>query len=185
MRRRASADEQESDDGDHLEHQAAVCNERCHPAIPEASRLRRACPGRTLALVQHLLAAGLASQVIPMLVRKRAVPKSSFARPGERPSVAERYASFVGQPLVGAGTNIVIVDDVVTKGSTALAAASRIADIMLNTTIRLFAVIRTKRLVPDVDRIVEPTVGTIRLFFGACTDSPRVSSWIRPSGPWV
>jgi len=47
---------------------------------------------------------------------------------------------------------ILIVDDVVTKGSTALAAASRLAEVYPNADIRLFAAIRTKGMVSDIDR---------------------------------
>jgi predicted amidophosphoribosyltransferase len=102
-----------------------------------------------------------------MLSRERAVAKSSFARPGERPSASEHYESMTALPAIDAGNNIVIVDDVVTKGSTALAAASRIVEVVPEASVRVFAMIRTKGLVPDIDRIVEPTVGTIRLSFDA------------------
>jgi len=61
------------------------------------------------------------------------------------------------------GERIVIVDDVVTKGSTALAAASRIAEIYPDREVAIFALIRTKGLVPDIDQIIEPVSGIIRL----------------------
>jgi orotate phosphoribosyltransferase-like protein len=65
--------------------------------------------------------------------------------------------------MVGITERIVIVDDVITKGSTALAAASRLAEIYPDADMKVFALVRTKGLVPDIDRILDPTTGIVRL----------------------
>jgi hypothetical protein len=121
---------------------------------------------------QHLLAAGLVGRIAPALARATAVPKSSHAQPGGRPGVSLHYESLTAQAMVGMGNNIVIVDDVVTKGSTALAAASRLAQILPQASIKLFALVRTKGLVPEIDRIIEPAVGIIQLFFDTGNRQP-------------
>jgi hypothetical protein len=123
-------------------------------------------------IAQEMLAANLAGRLVPALARATAVPKSSRAQPGGRPGVSQHYESLIAQPMVGAGNNIVIVDDVVTKGSTALAAGTRLAEVFPQATVRLFALVRTKGLVPEVDRILEPTIGTIQLFFDAGNRQP-------------
>jgi hypothetical protein len=114
-------------------------------------------------ICQSIVYAGLAAATAPALERRIAVPKSSRAQPGERPSVTQHYNSLRAHKRTDVGNRILIVDDVVTKGSTALAAAARLAEVCPNADIRLFAAIRTKGIVPDIDQLLEPVSGTIQL----------------------
>lgn len=114
-------------------------------------------------ICQIILASGLATRIAPVLKRDVAVQKSAWAPQGERPTVSRHYQSMTAHPDFDMGQRIVIVDDVVTKGSTALAAASRLADVFPDHQITLFALIRTKGLIPDIDDIIEPARGVIRL----------------------
>ena len=111
------------------------------------------------AIVQRQIAARTAT----ILKREVAVQKSAWAPAGARPGVSTHYASMSAEADFEVGERIVIVDDVVTKGSTALAAASRIAEIYPDREVAIFALIRTKGLVPDIDQIIEPVSGIIRL----------------------
>jgi predicted amidophosphoribosyltransferase len=110
-----------------------------------------------------IVAAGLAARIAPVLRRTAAVPKSSRAPPGGRPLVSRHFETLSAQALLDMGSHIVLVDDVVTKGSTALAAAFRLAECYPEASITLFAAVRTKGLVPEIDRIIEPTSGMIYL----------------------
>lgn len=56
---------------------------------------------------------------------------------------------------------IVLVDDVVTRGCTLIAAASRIAEAFPSADVRGFALIRYRGRVPDIDTIFDPAVGVI------------------------
>ena len=113
---------------------------------------------------------GLGRQVLPMVKRVFAVPKSAFARPGERPNVQQHYDSVTVYCLAPAPTRIVLLDDVVTQGCTLLAVASRVADTYPNAEVRAFALVRTMSGV-DVDHVdgirpgtlVAPCVGGIEL----------------------
>ena len=107
--------------------------------------------------------AGLAGNVVPCLSRTVAVPKSARAPRGGRPQVSQHLASMSVQAMVGVAERVLIVDDVITKGSTGLAAASRLAEVYPEADIKIFALVRTKGLVPDIDRILDPTTGVIRL----------------------
>jgi adenine/guanine phosphoribosyltransferase-like PRPP-binding protein len=66
-------------------------------------------------------------------------------------------------PTLAAPLRIVLVDDVVTKGATLLAAASLIHAAFPDTRVEAFALVRTLGLQPEVQRIVDPVVGTITL----------------------
>jgi hypothetical protein len=123
-------------------------------------------------ICQAMVHAGLAVATAPALERHIAVPKSSRAQPGERPPVSQHYDSFRAQLRTDITDRILIVDDVVTKGSTALAAASRLAEAYPRADIRLFAVIRTKGMVPDIDQILDPVSGMIQLHGDECDRQP-------------
>ena len=53
---------------------------------------------------------------------------------------------------------IVILDDIVTRGSTLIAAAARLAEVYPKATIRAFALARTKKMTEGIE---EPCIGTI------------------------
>lgn len=117
-------------------------------------------PGREIA--EGLVARGLASEMRPMLSRVRAVPKSAFAKYGERPVPETHYHSLDCEPTMITGTRITVVDDIVTKGATMLASAWRISDVLPGATVAAFGLIRTMGLQPEVEEIVDPRGGVIR-----------------------
>lgn len=57
--------------------------------------------------------------------------------------------------------DLVVVDDVVTKGATLLAAAAVLQEAFPASRVRGFALVRTMGLVLEVDRILDPCLGTI------------------------
>src|SRR5262249_15175390 len=93
--------------------------------------------------------------------RATAVPKSAIAAPGKRPSVEDHVASFSVERDLDSPKRITLVDDVVTKGVTVLAAASVVKSVFPDTDVRAFAVVRTMGLVPEVDALVDPCTGRI------------------------
>ncbi len=90
-------------------------------------------------LAQALVLAGLGSKSWPGLHRVSAVRKSATAAHGARPTVALHYHSFgIEQPSFRADS-LVLIDDVITKGRTLLAAASRVREAFPDAQIRAFA----------------------------------------------
>src|SRR5262249_43827658 len=112
---------------------------------------------------QALHEVGLGGFLWPGLQRRFPVRKSATALNADRPSVRQHYESFAvaGRWSVGAPQRIVIVDDVITKGRTILAAAIRLHEAFPNTDRRAFALIRTMGFVRDVDRSLEPCQGVV------------------------
>jgi len=114
------------------------------------------------ALAQALLSVGLGGGVWMGLRRVVAVPKSATAAGGRRPSVAAHYASFAVEHRVDAVPKLLLVDDVITKGRTLAAAASRLQEAHPEARIGAFALLRTMGFVADVARLVDPCIGEIR-----------------------
>ncbi len=99
-------------------------------------------------LCDALVAAGLALECLPILERVVAVPKSAFSRRGERPKPSQHFGSFRVNRLLGRElSRITLIDDVITKGSTLVAAASRLHDEYPAAEIRAFAMLRTRSMI--------------------------------------
>ncbi|MGD9598476.1 MAG: hypothetical protein AB7G76_12900 [Steroidobacteraceae bacterium] len=113
-------------------------------------------------LCRVLVEANLAGQIWPVLVRETAVQKSASAGPGMRPEMATHIQSMRCRDFIAPTERILLVDDVVTKGRTLLAGANVLASSLAGLDIKAFAMIRTMGLVADVERLVDPVVGSIQ-----------------------
>jgi hypothetical protein len=113
-------------------------------------------------LAHALVHEGLGAMAWHGLRRVSPVPKSATAAPGGRPTVSRHYESFcMDRPLVQPA-GVVVVDDVITKGRTLLAAAARIRETFPEAQVRAFALLRTMGLVARVDQLLDPCTGEIK-----------------------
>ncbi len=110
-----------------------------------------------------LVGAGLGKEVVPCLVRVKPVSKAALSPPQERPTAAEQYGSMSVQKRLSQPSEIVLVDDIVTRGATLLGAANRLADVFPQTRIRAFAAIRTISNPDEFSKVYDPCTGTITL----------------------
>jgi hypothetical protein len=123
-------------------------------------------PGQATCWVARRLAlalqeTGLADEVWTGLKRVSSVEKSSSAWMWERPTVQQHYQSFTVVPSSKAAKNILLIDDVITKGRTLAAAAIRIQEAFPRADVRAFALVRTMGFVLDIPRLFEPCRGVI------------------------
>lgn len=129
-------------------------------------------------LADALVAAGLGRSVLPCLERVEAVPKSAFARPGERPNAQRHYETLrivqdLGQLELLASKRITLVDDFLTKGNTLLGGASRLAEAYPMSELAAFGLVRTLGRQPEIAQLIDPCVGTItRGWYGEADRSP-------------
>lgn len=123
-------------------------------------------------LAAALVNMGLGGAAWAGLRRTRAVRKSSTAAPGKRPTVDSHYESLgiVSAPMDV--ESIILIDDVVTKGRTLLAAASRMREAFPGAQIRAFALVRTMGLIPGVGCLLDPCKGEIRWRAGDAHRNP-------------
>ena len=95
--------------------------------------------------------------------RRKGVKKSSTAPSEDRPRSAEHYDSLEVEGSIPAPEEIVLVDDVVTRGATLLAAATRLRETFPEVRVRAFAVIRTVSNPEEFVSIRDPRMEWIRL----------------------
>ena len=105
---------------------------------------------------------GLGIRVVECLARVRAVQKSSRSLPEERPRATNHYNTLGVETVHGAG-EILIIDDVITRGASMMGAANRLADAFPDAKIRGFAITRTVSRSEEFRSIEDPQIGSIRL----------------------
>jgi predicted amidophosphoribosyltransferase len=123
-------------------------------------------------LAAALVQAGLGCAARPCLRRILPVRKSATAEPGTRPTVARHYESFSIERAELAPHSVLLVDDVITKGRTLLAAAARVQEAFPDARIRAFALLRTLGMISGVKQLLAPCKGEIRWRGGDAHRSP-------------
>lgn len=136
---------------------------------PTGERLTAAC---ALAMALHEL--GLGQEVWCGIKRRTVVTRSATALPGARPSVRQHYESFgiAAAPRGAPLRRIVLVDDVITKGRTLFAAATRLRCAFPHADIRAVALVRTTGFVSHLDRLLAPGDGVVRWAGGDARRDP-------------
>lgn len=114
-------------------------------------------------IASALVKIGLGKEVVASLVRVNPVRKAASSAPSERPTTDDHYESMVVQGRLSNPDEIVLVDDVVTRGATLLGAANRLADVFPQAHIRAFAAMRTISNPLEFVKVYDPCVGTIDL----------------------
>jgi len=123
-------------------------------------------------LAVALINEGLGGAEWSGLRRVWAVRKSATAAPGERPTVNLHYESFIIERPATPPERIVLIDDVVTRGRTLLAAAARVHEAFPSAQIRAFALVRTMGLISSVQQLLDPCRGEIRWKAGDAYRNP-------------
>jgi predicted amidophosphoribosyltransferase len=100
------------------------------------------------------------------------VRKSATAAKGRRPTVARHFDSFRLEPSALRLSNVVLIDDVITRGRTLLAAAARVSEAFPGAQIRAFALLRTQGLTDGFESLLEPCRGEIRWIGGDAQRMP-------------
>jgi predicted amidophosphoribosyltransferase len=112
-------------------------------------------------IANALVRQGFGSKVMRCLVRTRAVRKSATSSPDQRPSPTEHLQSMTVQGRLEPADEIVLVDDIVTRGHTMMGAANKLLEVFPSSRIQGFAAMRTVSDWMDFARIYDPRVGSI------------------------
>lgn len=122
-------------------------------------------PG-TLWVPQRLASAlkrkGLGQSVVECLKRVKPLRKAATSAAANRPTAREHYESMEVQKELSEPPEILLIDDVVTRGATLVGAANKLADAYPHARIRAFAAIRTISDPSDFKGIYAPCMGMIQ-----------------------
>lgn len=110
------------------------------------------------ALVQNRLG----SSVVELIQRVKPLRRSSTSSNVNRPKAIEHYNSIEVQERLLDTEEIILIDDVITRGATLLGIATKLANSYPNSRIRGFAVMRTISS-GIVRNIYDPCIGMIKL----------------------
>lgn len=120
-------------------------------------------------LADALVAHGLGTRVEPWLERITAVPKSAWAKPEDRPTQERQYETIRMQVPVNPSEEVLVVDDVITRGATMLAACRRVQELLPGARVRGFAVLRAISEPEEFVAMFDPCLGRIDLLPGGGT----------------
>lgn len=114
-------------------------------------------------IAKAMVRRGLGKSVAECVVRVTPLRKSSTSSPENRPRPSEHYNSVKVERTLSNPDEILIIDDIVTRGHTIIGVANRLIETYPNARIRAFAAMRTVSKPENFVKILEPCVGTIRL----------------------
>lgn len=114
-------------------------------------------------IARALVRQGLGQDVLPCLERVQPVRKSATAGTANRPLARFHYDSMTISALDFPHDDVVVIDDVVTRGATLLVAVSLVQEALPGARVRGFAVVRTQSDSDDFLSMFAPVVGTISL----------------------
>jgi hypothetical protein len=114
-------------------------------------------------LAKAMVELGIGRRVETWLERTEAIPKAAWSKPEDRPTAQRHYETLRMKLPVMPSDEVVLVDDVVTRGATLLAAASRAREVLPGARVTGFAMLRALSEPADFRRIFDPCVGRVDL----------------------
>jgi hypothetical protein len=110
-----------------------------------------------------MVKAGIGKAVATCLVRNTPVRKAAYSQPCDRPTAQQHYESMSVQGHISERDEILLVDDIITRGSTLIGSANRLALAFPHCRIRAFGAMRTISNPDEFENIIAPCIGTIEL----------------------
>ena len=132
--------------------------------VPKSSLMLKDTLWVPLRIATALVRRGLGSKVDPCLVRDTAIRKAAWSKASDRPKPKEHFATLSVQRRISGPPlkEILLVDDIITRGSTLLGAANRLADAFPDARIRAFGAMATISDPADFVALSKPLIGSIQ-----------------------
>lgn len=129
--------------------------------LPRSSLLQQDSLWVPERIASALVRRGFGTRVMSCLIRTKALRKSATSLSDQRPSPTEHFQSIAVQGNLESTQEIVLVDDIVTRGHTMIGAANRLLEVFPSSRIRAFAAMRTVSDWTDFSHIYDPRIGSI------------------------
>lgn len=142
--------------------------------VPRATPSKAGSAWASIEVAEALVAAGHAAEVLPLVERRISMPKAASRRKGDRLTVADHFASLGVSPgfHFDPGAALLLVDDVISSGSTMLACRHRLLESYPSAKIVGFAVARTISEPSQFKSVVEFVTGEITEWMGRASRNP-------------
>ena len=143
--------------------------------VPKSSLFKEGSLWVPEQIANSLIRSGLGGRSARLLARTRAIAKAatSLSSGGPRPTALEHLQTLAVQTELRSVEEIVLIDDVVTTGSTLLGCANKLLESYPSSLIRGFAVMRAVSNPLDFKQTLDPIVGAITLHSdGRCHRKP-------------
>lgn len=129
--------------------------------LPRSSRLQPDSLWVPERIASALVRRQFGARVMPCLTRTRAVRKSATSQADQRPTPTDHFESLAVQGNLGSTEDIVLIDDIVTRGHTMIGAANRLVEAFPSARIHAFAAMRTVSDWTEFSHIYDPQTGLI------------------------
>ena len=130
--------------------------------VPKSTLIQKGSLWPSLVISEALVEGGLGRSILACLERATPLRKSATAKPEDRPDIFEHYDSLTVTVDLEQPRQITLVDDVLSRGSTVFGCAMRLREAFPGADVRAFARLRTQSFKRNIDRFMEPAVGTIK-----------------------
>jgi hypothetical protein len=130
---------------------------------PKSSLMRPSTLWVPQRIATALVKIGIGKDVASCLIRAEPVRKAAFCVAEERPTALVHYESMSVQGSISPPSEILLIDDIVTRGATLMGAANRLQDAFPQSRIRAFAAMRTISNSNEFQKVYSPCMGTIDL----------------------
>ena len=132
--------------------------------VPSSSLMQRDSLWVPSRIANALAKNGSGKEVIPFLTRETPVNKAAWSKASERPKVKVHLATMSVQGRISEPppSQILLVDDIVTRGATLLGAANKIVEVLPRAQVYAFAAMRTISDSSDFETLFKPVLGSIQ-----------------------
>jgi len=131
--------------------------------IPRSSLMRPGTLWVPQRLANALIQKGFGRDVVECLKRVKPLPKAATSLAQDRPKASQHYDSIEIQRILSQPEEILLIDDIITRGATTIGIANKLANYYPKTRIRVFAAMRTISPPFVFKAIYDPCIGTITI----------------------